>query len=106
MKRRQYDETGEIEKTVDEEFMDNFGNGNFRDPTRASKENPDLAQQILKRQSNEASSHTSGFEQWMRARGKENMQVFTAEDAAEKFGVVRSSYEGVPLPKIKAYHVS
>ena len=42
----------------------------------------------------------------MRARGKENMQVFTAEDAAEKFGVVRSSYEGVPLPKIKAYHVS
>ena len=27
VKRRQYDETGEIEKTVDEEFMDSFGSG-------------------------------------------------------------------------------
>lgn len=42
----------------------------------------------------------------MRSRGKENMKVFTAEDAAEQFGVVRSSYEGVPLPKIKAFHVT
>ena len=27
VKRRQYDETGQFEKTVDEEFMDSFGKG-------------------------------------------------------------------------------
>ena len=80
--------------------------GNFRDRARTAKENEDLGSQILKRQSNDGTSHTSGFDAWMRSRGKENMKVFTAEDAAEQFGVVRSSYEGVALPKIKAFHVT
>ena len=48
-------------------------------------------------------SHTAGFEAWMRARGDAANQVFTTESAAEMFGVVKSSYEGVPLPPIKAY---
>ena len=79
--------------------------GNFRDRTKTEPEKEDLGSQILKRQSDIGGSHSAGFEAWMRSRGKENMKVFTADDAAEQFGVVRSSYEGVPLPKIKAFHV-
>ena len=79
--------------------------GNFRDRTKTEPEKEDLGSQILKRQSDTGGSHSAGFEAWMRSRGKENMKVFTADDAAEQFGVVRSSYEGVPLPKIKAFHV-
>lgn len=32
-------------------------------------------------------------------------QVYTAETVAEQFGVVKSSYDAVPLPPIKAYQV-
>jgi len=35
-----------------------------------------------------------------------NGQVYTAETVAEQFGVVKSSYDAVPLPPIKAYQVS
>ena len=29
VKRQQYDETGQVEKTVDEEFLDSFGAGTY-----------------------------------------------------------------------------
>ena len=42
----------------------------------------------------------------MRARGDAANMVFTAETAAEQFGVVKSSYEAVPLPGVKAKYGS
>lgn len=44
-----------------------------------------------------AASHSAGFEAWLRARGADAAAVFTADTAAERYGVVRSSYQGVPL---------
>lgn len=35
---------------------------------------------------------------WMRARGTGGTSIYTADTIAEQFGVVKSSYEGVPLP--------
>ena len=32
-------------------------------------------------------------------------QVYTAETVADQFGVVKSSYDAVPLPPIRAYQV-
>jgi hypothetical protein len=35
---------------------------------------------------------------WLRSRGTTGGTVYTADNIAEQFGVVKSSYEGVPLP--------
>jgi len=105
-KRKQYDATGRADKTPDEELLDTFGGGAFRDKMREDAENREsLNEQITVRQSAEAQSHSAGFEAWMRARGDQANMVFTAETAAEQFGVVKSSYEAVPLPPIRAYQV-
>lgn len=60
-----------------------------------------LSEQLTVRQVDQ--SHTAGFEAWMRSRGQEGVQTFTSDDIINQFGVVKGSYETVPLPKIKAY---
>jgi len=105
-KRRQYDSTGKAEKTADEELLDSFGGGAFRDKLRDDEEaRQSMAEQIALREAPEAQSHTAGFEAWLRSRGESAGQVYTAETVAEQFGVVKSSYDAVPLPPIKAYQV-
>ncbi len=42
---------------------------------------------------------------WLRARGSSNVKTYTADDVVDQFGVVKGSYDAVPLPKIKAYTV-
>ena len=42
---------------------------------------------------------------WMRARGENGTQVFTADSMAEKFGVNKGSYDPVHLPKISSSKV-
>lgn len=81
--------------------------GNYRDKVRSAGENepPNITEQITVRQSKDAGSHTAGFEAWLRGRGSEGIQVFTADDVAERFGVVKGSYEPVPLPRIRAHVV-
>ncbi|QDZ23160.1 trans-2-enoyl-CoA reductase [Chloropicon primus] len=102
-KRKQYDATGRMEKTVDEEFMDSFGGGAFRDKARQQQvDRESMAEQLAVRQGKDFQSHSAGFEAWMRSRG-DSVTTFTAENAAEQFGVVKSSYEAVPLPSIRAY---
>ena len=104
-KRKIYDESGKVMRTAEEEFIDEFGGGNFKDrgtigqPTTAN-----LSEQLTVRQVDQ--SHTAGFEAWMRSRGQEGVQTFTSEDIISQFGVVKGSYETVPLPKIKAYTVT
>lgn len=41
----------------------------------------------------------------MRSRGQTGVKVFTQEDIIDQYGVVKGSYDAVPLPKIKAYTV-
>lgn len=81
--------------------------GNYRDKVRSAGENepPNITEQITVRQSKDAGSHTAGFEAWLRGRGSEGIQVFTADDVAERFGVVKGSYDPVPLPRIRAHAV-
>lgn len=109
-KRRLYDETGETEKTVDEEFMDGFAQGTFKDKVRAHKdgqreEKESMEERLTVRQGHDADSHTSGFEAWLRSRGHDDGQVYTADDIVEKYGVAKGSYDTVPLPNIRAYQV-
>lgn len=41
----------------------------------------------------------AALQAWMRSRGSAGgASVYTADTIAEQFGVVKSSYEGVPLP--------
>ncbi len=104
--RGQYDRTGTIIRSVEEEFMDSFGGGNFRDRVRQTEATKaSIEEQITVHQGKEAGSHTAGFEAWMRARGKAGAQVFGSEQVIEQFGVVKGSYDAVQLPKIKAYTV-
>lgn len=105
-KRAEYDSTGKIVRTVEEEFMDGFAGGNFRDKIRAGDvEKMSISEQITIRQDKSSQSHTAGFEAWMRSRGDTGVQVFTTDDVIDQFGVVKGSYDAVPLPKIKAYTV-
>jgi len=105
-KRKQYDATGMMEKTVDEEFMDSFGGGAFRDKAKQQQaERESMAEQLAVRQSSDFQSHTAGFEAWMRSRG-DSVKTFTADSAVEQFGVVQGSYEPVPLPSIRAYQAA
>lgn len=109
LQRREYDTTGRVVKTVEEEFIDSFGGGSYRDRVRAQQEtevrSASLSEQIVLRQSPAAQSHTAGFEAWLRSRGETGVKVFTADDVVDQFGVVKGSYDAVPLPAIKAYTV-
>ncbi|XRB25437.1 J domain-containing protein [Pseudoscourfieldia marina] len=106
-RRATYDQGGAAaSRTVDEEFVDAFGGGSFSQKLREQEGRREhLADQIQVRQSADANSHTAGFEAWMRARGDAANVVYTSETMAEQFGVVKSSYEAVPLPPIRAYQV-
>ena len=64
-----------------------------------------LHEQLILRESPASQSHTAGFEAWMRSRGNSGVRMFTADDVIEQFGVVKGSYDAVPLPQIKAYTV-
>eukprot|EP00899_Mesostigma_viride_P018506 jgi/Mesvir1/26657/Mv20446-RA.1 len=102
-KRRQYDTNGRTEKSVEEELLDSFGGGKFRDRlNEMEEERANMAEQLAVRQSDEFQSHSHRFEAWLRSRG-DGTQVITEEDIAEKYGVSKASYEAVPLPPIKAY---
>lgn len=97
-----YDETGEIKRAPEDEFADAFCGGTFRDATRrpATALARDLSEQLaVREQEREAPSHAAGFEAWMRSRGTGGVQVFTAEDVADRYGVAKGSYEPVSLPR-------
>ena len=106
-KRKMYDQTGAITRTAEEEFIDGFGGGTFRDRGRdvatPARSASDLAEQLTVRQVDQ--SHTAGFEAWMRSRGTEGVQTFTSDDIISQFGVVKGSYESVALPAIKHFAV-
>ena len=42
---------------------------------------------------------------WLRSRGTTGVKVYTSEDVVDQFGVVKGSYDSVPLPPIKAHTV-
>ncbi|EFJ43248.1 molecular chaperone [Volvox carteri f. nagariensis] len=117
-KRKLYDQTGRIQKTADQEFVERFANGAFNDPVLAAAaaaagggggagvSSGSLADQIIVRHNaGEAQSHTAGFEAWMRSRGDGAGNVFTAETVAEQYGVARQSYDPVLLPKADVLQV-
>lgn len=74
-KRKQYDATGRADRTVEEELMESFGGGKFRDKLRVAEEE------------------------------RHNLNESTGDDVTEEYGVNKSSYEAVLLPSIRAYQV-
>jgi hypothetical protein len=44
-----------------------------------------------------AAAGAAGVQAWLRSRGTTGASVYTADTIAEHFGVVKSSYDGVPL---------
>ncbi|WIA11729.1 hypothetical protein OEZ85_011824 [Tetradesmus obliquus] len=104
-KRRLYDETGQVHKSAGEAFVEGFAGGAFSDrvgrATAAATSiasSMGVADQITIRQSeSQQQSHTAGFEAWLRSRGSSSSSVYTSETIAEQFGVVKASYEAVPL---------
>ncbi|KAF6265797.1 hypothetical protein COO60DRAFT_762517 [Scenedesmus sp. NREL 46B-D3] len=104
-KRRLYDETGRVHKGAGEAFVEGFAGGAFSDRVgRATAAATSLAStvgvadQIAIRQSeSQQQSHTAGFEAWLRSRGSSSSSVYTSDTIAEQFGVVKASYEAVPL---------
>ena len=105
-KRASYDATGTFEKTVEEELLDEFGGGVFRDKLKQEEARKEtLAEALVKTETNKE-SHSSGFEAWMRARGQENAKPYGVDDIIEQFGVNKGSYNEVILPKIRAYQAN
>jgi trans-2-enoyl-CoA reductase len=105
-KRASYDATGSFEKSVEEELLDQFGGGVFRDKMKAEEaRREELAEALVKAQLNKG-SHTSEFESWLRARGHDASKVLGVEDMIDRFGVNKGSYEEVILPKIRAYQAN
>ncbi|KAL4435235.1 hypothetical protein ABPG77_001917 [Micractinium sp. CCAP 211/92] len=105
-KRAEYDTTGKVVRSVEDEFMDSFAGGSFRDRVRRGEvEKINLSEQITVRQDQSNQSHTAGFEAWMRSRGTAGVKVFTSEDVVEGYGVAKGSYDEIALPRINAYTV-
>ena len=118
--RRQYDVTGRIVDTPEESFLNTFGSGNYRDSVKEinkrQKEGQEgyrnvpsgtssLADDLVARQ-RDLTSHTAGFEAYMRARGNGTGMVFGVNDVVDKYGVAAGSYDPVPLPKIQGHRVA
>jgi trans-2-enoyl-CoA reductase len=105
-KRASYDETGTFEKTVEEELLDEFGGGVFRDKMKEEEARTESLAEALVKTEKEKGSHTAGFEAWLRARGPDSNKTIGVEDMIDRFGVNKGSYDEVVLPKIRAYQAS
>jgi trans-2-enoyl-CoA reductase len=104
-KRKSYDETGTFEKTAEEELLDEFGGGVFRDKLKEEEARKESLAEALVKTEKEKGSHTAGFEAWMRARGPDGVKMLDVDDMIDRFGVVKGSYDEVALPKIRGYQV-
>lgn len=104
-KRKQYDSTGTYSKSVEEELLDSFGGGVFRDKLNEENQRKESVAEAIQTVEKNKGSHTSGFEAFMRARG-DSVASFGVDDIINQFGVVKGSYDEVQLPKIKAYEVN
>jgi trans-2-enoyl-CoA reductase len=103
-KRSNYDANGVVERSVEEELLDAFGGGAFKDRgVEDVLEKQTLAEALVKTKNAEAShSHSAGFEAWMRTRGDANRTI-GVDDIVDAYGVVKGSYDEVRLPKIAAF---
>ena len=103
-KRDAYDANGIVEKSVEEELLDAFGGGAFKD--RGAEDavtKQSLAEALVKTKNDTAThSHSAGFEAWMRQRGDANRTI-GVDDIVDAYGVVKGSYDEVRLPKIAAF---
>ncbi|KAI7836141.1 hypothetical protein COHA_009971 [Chlorella ohadii] len=105
-KRREYDATGKVVRSLEDEFVDSFAGGSFRDRVRRGEaERITLNDQIVRQQNKDSQSHTAGFEAWLRSRGEAGVTTYTSDDVIANYGVVKGTYDAVPLPKIKAHTV-
>ena len=104
-KRERYDETGTFEKTVEEELLDEFGGGVFRDKLKEEQERKESLAEAIVKTERDKGSHTAGFEAWLRARGPDASKTLGVDDMIDRFGVNKGSYDEVILPKIRAYRV-
>ena len=103
-KRSNYDANGVVERSVEEELLDAFGGGAFKDRgVEDVLEKQTLAEALVKTKNAEAThSHSAGFEAWMRTRGDANRTI-GVDDIVDAYGVVKGSYDEVRLPKIAAF---
>ncbi|KDD73779.1 hypothetical protein H632_c1844p0, partial [Helicosporidium sp. ATCC 50920] len=106
-KKEHYDRTGDIIRSTEEEFVDLFAGGVYRDHGKnvQAPASANLHEQITLRQQPANLSHSAGFEAWMRSRGAQGVQVYTSDDVIDQYGVAAGSYDPVPLPAIKAHAV-
>lgn len=106
VKRAAYDATGTVEKTVEEELLDQFGGGVFRDKMKEEEARKEtLAEALVKTETNKG-SHSAGFDAWLRARGPASNRTYGVEDIIDQFGVNKGSYNEIILPKIRAYQAN
>ena len=105
-KRASYDETGTFEKSVEEELLDEFGGGVFRDKMKEEEARKESLAEALVKTEKEKGSHSAGFEAWLRARGPDGNKTLGVEDMIDRFGVNKGSYEEVMLPKVRAYQAN
>jgi trans-2-enoyl-CoA reductase len=103
-KRSNYDANGVVERSVEEELLDAFGGGAFKDRgVEDVLEKQTLAEALVKTKNDTAThSHSAGFEAWMRTRGDANRTI-GVDDIVDAYGVVKGSYDEVRLPKIAAF---
>ncbi|KAH8083970.1 hypothetical protein JL720_8216 [Aureococcus anophagefferens] len=107
-RRKYYDRTGRLERTVEEDFLDGFGRqaGATLQPTGqgaapgAEQDNSTALQQRFT--ALQEQSHSQSFEAWMRSRNTENMVVTTETLMQDKANIAEDSYEKVRLPKVRA----
>ena len=103
-KRERYDADGSIERSAEEELLDAFGGGAFKDRGADDVVAKQSLAEALVKTKNDTHSHSAGFEAWMRGRGDAN-RVIGVDDIVDAYGVVRGSYDEVSLPKISAFRV-
>ena len=103
--RRRYDATGEVEKSVEDELLESFGGGAFRDRGVEDLTTKKSLEEALVTTKKDNESHSAGFEAWIRSRGTSMNQTIGVDDIIEQYGVVKGSYDEIQLPKIRAFRV-
>ena len=63
---------GTFEKSVEEELLDEFGGGVFRDKMKEEEARKESLAEALVKTEKEKGSHSAGFEAWLRARSRRN----------------------------------
>ncbi|KAJ8602615.1 hypothetical protein CTAYLR_010195 [Chrysophaeum taylorii] len=106
-RRKYYDRTGRMERSVEEDFLEGFGRAAGSTLQKEQRQVVDDSKALQQRFAElQEQSHSQSFEAWMRSRNTSSMTVTVETLMQDKRNISEDSYEKVRLPRVRTTTVT